>query len=212
MEVQNRLLSGIAGKRLYDLKMVSSETTLTGMAAFNIRLKKGEHGYLYIPGTEPDTVTINGQEQKSDYWNNNFLDLGTYDTEMIVHVTAGSGMHEAVLGTYEETDLDEIYEKLSSQQMDLAGGEGNITVQRDGMLMISSFYDPDMQIYVDGKKAETLSLQGLTGVKISAGTHNIVMKYYTPGLRMGAVLSILIVLVLGVIEYAGSRKRKRGAV
>ena len=209
MEVQNRLLSGIAGKRLYDLKTVSSGTTLTGMADFNIRLKKGEHGYLYIPGTEPETVTINGQGQKSDYWNNNFLDLGTYDTETIVHITANSSICEAVLGTYQETDLDEIYEKLSSQQMDLAGGKENITVQRDGMLMISSFYDSDMQIYVDGKKAETLSLQGLTGVKISAGTHEIVMEYHTPGLRLGVVLSILMVSVLGVIEYAGSRRRKQ---
>ena len=212
LEVQNRLLCGIAGKRLYDLKTVSSETTLTGMSAFNIRLKKGEHGYLYIPGTEPDTVTINGQEQKSDYWNNNFLDLGTYDTETIVHITANSSIREAVLGTYQEPDLDEIYEKLSSQQMDLAGGKGNITVQRDGMLVISSFYDPDMQIYVDGKKTETLSLQGLTGVEISAGTHEIVMKYHTPGLEVGAVLSILMVFVLGVIQYAGTRKRKQRAV
>ena len=96
-------------------------------------------GYLYIPGTEPDTVTINGQEQKSDYWNNNFLDLGTYDTETMVHITANSGIHEAVLGTYQETDLDEIYEKLSLQQIDLEGGKGNITVQRGGILMISSF-------------------------------------------------------------------------
>lgn len=96
--------------------------------------------------------------------------------------------------------------------MDLAGGKGNITVQRDGMLMISSFYDPDMQIYVDGKKAETMSLQGLTGVKISAGTHEIVMKYHTPGLGVGAVLSILMVSVLGVIQYAGTRKRKQRAV
>ena len=208
MEVQNRLLRGIAGKRLYNLKTVSSETTLTGMAAFNVRLKKDEHGYLYIPGTEPDTVTINGQEQKSDYWNNNFLDLGTYDTETIVHITANSGIHEAVLGTYQEADLDEIYEKLSLQQTDLAGGKGNITVQRDGILMIGSFYDPDMQIYVDGKKAETLNLQGLTGVKLSAGPHKIVMKYHTPGFWIGAVLSILMVFVLGIIEYAGSRKRK----
>lgn len=208
MEVQNRLLRGTAGKRLYNLKTVSSETTLTGIAAFNVRLKKDEHGYLYIPGTEPDTVTINGQEQKSDYWNNNFLDLGTYDTETIVHITANSGIHEAVLGTYQEADLDEIYEKLSLQQTDLAGGKGNITVQRDGILMIGSFYDPDMQIYVDGKKAETLNLQGLTGVKLSAGPHKIVMKYHTPGFWIGAVLSILMVFVLGIIEYAGSRKRK----
>ena len=207
LEVQNRLLSGIAGKRLYSMKKVSSETTLTGMAAFNICLKKGEHGYLYIPGTEPDTVTINGHEHKSDYWNNNFLDLGTYDTDMIVHVTADSGIDEAVLGTYQETELDEIYTKLSSQQMDLAGGKGSITVQRDGMLMLSSFYDPDMSIYVDGKKAETQSLQGLTGVKLSAGTHDILMKYRTPGLRMGAVLSILMIFVLGVIEYRGARKK-----
>ena len=208
MEVQNRLLRGIAGKRLYNLKTVSSETTLTGIAAFNICLKKDEHGYLYIPGTEPDAVTINGQEQKSDCWNNNFLDLGTYDTETIVHITANSGIHEAVLGTYQETDLDEIYEKLSLQQTDLAGGKGNITVQRDGILMIGSFYDPDMQIYVDGKKAETLNLQGLTGVKLSVGSHKIVMKYHTPGFWIGAVLSILMVFVLGIIEYAGSRKRK----
>ena len=92
--------------------------------------------------------------------------------------------------------------------MDLEGGKGNITVQRDGILMISSFYDPDMQIYVDGKKAETLNLQGLTGVKLSAGAHKIVMKYHTPGFWIGAVLSILMVFVLGIIEYAGSRKRK----
>ena len=59
---------------------------------------KREHGYLYIPGTEPETVTINGQEQKSDYWNNNFLDLGTYDTDTVVHVTAETGMQESGSG------------------------------------------------------------------------------------------------------------------
>lgn len=75
--------------------------------------------------------------------------------------------------------------------------------------MISSFYDSDMRIYVDGKKAETLNLQGLTGVKLSAGAHKIVMKYHTPGLRLGAVLSILMVFVLGIIEYAGSRKQEK---
>ena len=83
MEVQNRLLTGIVGKRLYKMQTVSSEVGVIGTTAFNIRLKKGEHGYLYIPGTEPDTVTIQGQEQKSDYWNNNFLDLGTFDTDTI---------------------------------------------------------------------------------------------------------------------------------
>lgn len=206
LEVQNRLLSGIAGKRLYKMQTVSSEAVWAGNVDFDISLKKGEHGYLYIPGTEPETVTINGQEQKSDYWNNNFLDLGTYDTDTVVHVTAEIGMQEAVLGTYRESDLDEIYEMLSSQQMDLKNGKGTIAAAKDGMLLLSIFYDPDMQIYVDGKKVDGKSIQGLTGVKLSAGTHTVTMKYRTPGLQAGAVLSILIAGILGILWYISRRK------
>lgn len=202
LEVQNRLLSGIVGKRLYKMQTVNSDTALIGNTTFNIHLKKGEHGYLYIPGTEPDTVTINGQEQKSDYWNNNFLDLGTYNVDTIVQVTTGTGMHEAVLGTYQESELDSIYEELSSQQMDLKDGKGSISVKKDGILMLSVFYDPDMKVYVDGKKADVKSIQGLTGVKLSQGTHIITMKYQTPGLKTGAVLSILMVGILGAICFA----------
>ena len=206
LEVQNRLLSGIAGKRLYKMQTVSSEAVWAGTVDFDISLKKGEHGYLYIPGTEPETVTINGQEQKSDYWNNNFLDLGTYDTDTVVHVTAETGMQEAVLGTYRESDLDEIYEMLSSQQMDLKNGKGTIAAAKDGMLLLSIFYDPDMQIYVDGKKVDGKSIQGLTGVKLSAGPHTVTMKYRTPGLQAGAVLSILIAGILGILWYISRRK------
>ena len=206
LEVQNRLLSGIAGKRLYKMQTVSSEAVWAGTVDFDISLKEGEHGYLYIPGTEPETVTINGQEQKSDYWNNNFLDLGTYDTDTVVHVTAETGMQEAVLGTYRESDLDEIYEMLSSRQMDLKNRKGTIAAAKDGMLLLSIFYDPDMQIYVDGKKVDGKSIQGLTGVKLSAGTHTVTMKYRTPGLQAGAVLSILIAGILGILWYISRRK------
>lgn len=206
LEVQNRLLSGIAGKRLYKMQTVSSEAVWAGTVDFDISLKKGEHGYLYIPGTEPETVTINGQEQKSDYWNNNFLDLGTYDMNTVVHVTAETGTQEAVLGTYRESDLDEIYEMLSSRQMDLKNGKGTIAAAKDGMLLLSIFYDPDMQIYVDGKKVDGKSIQGLTGVKLSAGTHTVTMKYRTPGLQAGAVLSILIAGILRILWYISRRK------
>ena len=206
LEVQNRLLSGIAGKRLYKMQTVSSEAVWAGTVDFDISLKEGEHGYLYIPGTEPETVTINGQEQKSDYWNNNFLDLGTYDTDTVVHLTAETGTQEAVLGTYRESDLDEIYEMLSSRQMDLKNGKGTIAAAKDGMLLLSIFYDPNMQIYVDGKKVDGKSIQGLTGVKLSAGTHTVTMKYRTPGLQAGAVLSILIAGILGILWYISRRK------
>ena len=206
LEVQNRLLSGIAGKRLYKMQTVSSEAVWAGTVDFDISLKEGEHGYLYIPGTEPETLTINGQEQKSDYWNNNFLDLGTYDTDTVVHVTAETGTQEAVLGTYRESDLDEIYEMLSSRQMDLKNGKGTIAAAKDGMLLLIIFYDPNMQIYVDGKKVDGKSIQGLTGVKLSAGTHTVTMKYRTPGLQAGAVLSILIAGILGILWYISRRK------
>ena len=105
----------------------------------------------------------------------------------------GTGMHEAVLGTYQESELDSIYEELSSQQMDLKDGKGSISVKKDGILMLSVFYDPDMKVYVDGEKADVKSIQG---------THIITMKYQTPGLKTGAVLSILMVGILGAICFA----------
>ena len=75
-------------------------------------------------------------------------------------------------------------------------------------LLLSIFYDPDMQIYVDGKKVDGKSIQGLTGVKLSAGTHTVTMKYRTPGLQAGAVLSILIAGMLGIVWIICMRKGK----
>lgn len=40
LEVQNRLLSGIAGKRLYKMQTVSSEAVWAGTVDFDISLKK----------------------------------------------------------------------------------------------------------------------------------------------------------------------------
>lgn len=40
MEVQNRLLTGVVGKRLYKMQTVSSEVAAIGTTAFHIRLKK----------------------------------------------------------------------------------------------------------------------------------------------------------------------------
>ena len=90
--------------------------------------------------------------------------------------------------------------------MDLNDGKGSISVKQDGILLLSSFYDPDMQIYVDGKKTEAKSVQGLIGVELSTGSHTITMKYQTPGLKEGAVLSILIVGMLGMIWYTRRKK------
>lgn len=78
-----------------------------------------------------------------------------------MHVTAETGMQEAVLGTYRESDLDEIYEMLSSRQMDLKNGKGTIVAAKDEMLLLSIFYDPDMQIYVDGKRSMEKASRGL---------------------------------------------------
>ncbi len=48
---------------------------------------------------------------------------------------------------------------LSSRQMDLKNGKGTIAAAKDGMLLLSIIYDPNMQIYVDGKKVDGKSIQ-----------------------------------------------------
>ena len=79
---------------------------------------------------------------------------------------------------------------------------GRIVIPSDFREALGVKAGEKMEVYVDGEKADVKSIQGLTGVKLSQGTHIITMKYQTPGLKTGAVLSILMVGILGAICFA----------
>lgn len=105
-------------------------------------------------------------------------------------VSENSSAH-ALLGTCEQSRLDDIYRRLSKNEIQMGNGSGSIRADRDGIVFFGSFYDQGIHLQVDGKDVQTLNLEGMLGVRIKKGRHTITIRYETPGLGAGAAVSVL---------------------
>lgn len=72
-EVQNSLLDRMGAGTLYRTEEIAPapEQPRAVETVYDIALKGGEHGYLWISGPEPPTANVDGRMQRSDCWNNN---------------------------------------------------------------------------------------------------------------------------------------------
>ena len=89
--------------------------------------------------------------------------------------------------------------------------EGTIDVKESGRLVFSIPADKGWKVYVDGKETETKPLSdALLAVPLQEGTHEILLRYTTPGLAEGAAISFaaLFLFLLSIIVEK-SRHRKR---
>ena len=74
---------------------------------------------------------------------------------------------------------------------------GSIDCGHDTYLVLSVPYSKGWNAYVDGKKAEVLRVnECYMGLKLEKGSHQIEMRYHTPLLLAGAVISLIALIVL----------------
>jgi uncharacterized membrane protein YfhO len=198
-EVQNGLLHQMGVGTLYQTMEVSPlpEQPRAIETVYKISLKGGEHGYLWISGTEPSRVNVDGRMQKYNYWNNNFLDLGYSDKDRTVQVKVTKHyISQALLGTCEQSQIDSIYQKLSQNEIRLEHGVETIRTDRNGILFFSSFYNEGIHVRIDGREVAPLNLGGMLGVNMRKGHHTVSISYETPGLKAGAAVSVLCIGIL----------------
>lgn len=93
------------------------------------------------------------------------------------------------------TMVDLAYNTLNQQTMvmeefDDTYIKGHIDVSEPGRLIFSIPSEEGWKIYVDGKERESLDFkETFLGVYLEKGTHTIELKYVTPGIKMGAIIS-----------------------
>lgn len=84
---------------------------------------------------------------------------------------------------------------------------GTVTSDEDGVLLFTIAHDGGWRLYIDGEEVPLVKIAGyLSGAEISAGTHEIEMKYTVPGIIPGAVISGVGVIVLAVWIFIRKRK------
>ena len=88
--------------------------------------------------------------------------------------------------------------------------KGDINAGFDGYLYTSIPYDEGWSIYIDGQKQEIFALgDSQLCCEISAGAHEITMKYRPKGLILGASVSVATALCLAVFVLVNRKRRNK---
>lgn len=89
--------------------------------------------------------------------------------------------------------------------------EGSVNAPEGGTMMFTIPYDEGWSVYVDGKKANTYSIRGaFIGVDMTAGSHDVKLKYTPKGLSAGFIITIiaLVLIVILALLYRVKRTNK----
>lgn len=129
-----------------------------------------------------------------------------------------SGTVRLFVATFDEELYKQGYELLNDETLNITNFkndliEGKINVKTDGVMWTSVPYEEGgWTVYVDGKEAEITPLCGaFVGIKLTAGEHDIKLKYAPPGFTVGVLVtavSVLAFVVLCVFDLIRKKKEK----
>lgn len=150
--------------------------------------------------------------------------IGTYASGEKASVNANITDDERTKGSIKlyvyalDTEVLEMaYERFLSESIELEefsdiSFTGTIDAKSDGLCYFSIPYDGGWTAYIDGEKAETVSIGGaMTGVNVSRGTHRIEFRYSPEGFTAGMIASsagVLIWLTVLIMEYLRGKKKQ----
>ena len=87
---------------------------------------------------------------------------------------------------------------------------GNITIpNKDDLMMTTIPNSTGWQVLVDGKPVKTITVgKFFIGVPLTTGNHQVTFKFKTPFFKIGAIISLGMVLLITGITWSESKKRK----
>lgn len=85
-------------------------------------------------------------------------------------------------------------------------------LDRPGLVVLNDSWAPGWSVRVDGRAARPVRVDDvMRGVAVGAGAHEVEWTYRVPGLRAGALLSLLAVVCCGALALAMRRRRPKAA-
>ena len=139
-----------------------------------------------------------------------FKSAGRYSYESLRVVALPLSAYRADAGARRAEGMTDV--ALSNNRI-----TGRIAVSGDRVLQIAVPYSKGWRVWVDGEEQPVFRCGGMyMGVDIGAGEHEIEMRYFTPGLKAGAAVSLaalIATVALAILTRrrggeGGSRKRK----
>lgn len=125
-------------------------------------------------------------------------------------ITITNSKSEEISFTVYKLNLDAVdsaYDTLSQQTMVMeeytdTNIKGHIDVADAGRLVFSIPKEDGWKLYIDGKEAEVLPFkEAFISVYLEEGYHDIELRYMTPGLKNGVMLSGISVVLFGITMF-----------
>lgn len=130
-----------------------------------------------------------------------FLSPGTYQFDQLYLVTVDKQKTMDKMQNLKKNSLTNI--KYEGNHF-----SGKIKTEKEKMVCVTIPYSKGWTAMVDGKKTKVYKVNGMyMGIEVGAGEHTIQLSYVSPGFKLGAVISLLGVVVLLVMSFL-SRKGK----
>lgn len=177
----------------------------------------GEYYIEYRKNTYADCNTylyLNDQLYRSDTYYGNNIAFVYPDEHGQIKVTFKSNKDINLLNynniffyKLNQKNLDKAMDRLKEQQLNVeeySDGylKGNIDVKESDILFTSIPYEDGWTILVDGQEVDYYKvLNGFIGFDLDEGYHTIEMKFFPPGLKVGAIISIISILVSFVYAF-----------
>lgn len=201
------------------------ENNVGGEVKITVKAVTNSNMYVYIKSPNIDNIQYSWNDNENTASQNcnepYIFDLGKHNIGDEVEITLDTGgltNGGTTLKIYayciDDEVLNSAYEILKLGQLNVTEHsdtliKGNINAGFDGYLYTSIPYDEGWSIYIDGEKQDIFALgDSQLSCKISAGAHEIEMKYTPRGIVLGALLSITTALCLLILTLIKRKTAK----
>lgn len=190
--------------------------------------KKAEHALKYwTPETETKIIASSGDMQTGDYHYEKTSSHTVGRRDYLLNLAYSSEKRNQITltftkrGVYTFDALDVLWQPvrqmdgqvaalreniLTDEQISANKITGQITLNQTKLMCLSVPYSKGWHLYVDGRKADLFNVNTMyMGTVLDKGTHTIELRYCTPHIKTGAILSVLGWCLFGF----GCKKKKK---
>jgi len=167
--------------------------------------------YISCRGSNVHKVAllIDGKERAYDRYQGQIFHIGQMKKGQLVDIQFELNDGQDMSGElycypmqFLEDEFNQVYEYLSQREMKVTSAtdtdiKGTVNVGKDEVLFTSIPYDDGWRVFANGKEVDTLYLMGgMLGADLPKGEVNVEIKYQSPGLMKG-----LIITIIGIIFF-----------
>ena len=197
-------LSGLEYEDIYHIieddhtgSTITVETS-EGVTNYFSYLTKSHHYYY----GKSDYLGYFGNDVKTDEVTMSFSLIGEYTFDRLKVLVESLDKYGDQVASLSEEHLENVTFLANEVK-------GTISLSHEKYLLLSVPYSKGWRAYVDGMEAEVLEAnQHYIGLKLDSGDHEIVLRYSSPGLKTGAIVTLVSFVALGGLIFFKNRKKR----